>query len=363
MSRLGDRPEEALTDQQSRKDGIIDSFDLEPRSFKPVYKETQSEILITVDRANTGPATPQQNELLGFIRFSKKAGSLELANFKAGLTRRNLDLGDTTKRKKANQAGIHGEGFKVASLVMCRNEQRVRYSTSSYYLNFQFRGKYRKTLYCNVTQPKSKTLRKQQDAYNKIVASGKPRAPKANTWEDLSVVIGKGRLGVDVALEEFLKWLKVTIDVNPPSDIMETDFGDLILDGSFAGKVYLKGLLLPNASSSVKSFVYGYNLLQGCTNRDRGRLTDPSEEADQLRSIWEQAIDKRHELVDKYVNLLQHHQDCGDISLAENKVAKATAEKIWANLFSKTDGERFYFRERDGNHVRLNTKSDVCCGQ
>jgi hypothetical protein len=91
-------------------------------------------------------------------------------------------------------------------------------------------------------------------------------------------------------------------------------------------------------------------------------LTDPSEEADQLRSIWEQAIDKRHELVDKYVNLLQHHQDCGDISLAENKVAKATAEKIWANLFPRLTAN-VSISVRDGNHVRLNTKSDVCCGQ
>ncbi|KAI9878014.1 MAG: hypothetical protein M1830_002172 [Pleopsidium flavum] len=345
---------------QNWKDGIIDSFDLEPRSFKPFYEETESKILITVDRANTRPAIPQHHQLLGFIRFNKKAGSLEFANFKAGLSRRNLDLGNTTKRKKGNQAGTHGEGFKIASLVMCRKEHSVRYSTSSCYLNFCFPRNNKETLWCKVTKPSSKALQKQQDAYNKSAASGQPRAPKANMWEDVSLVIGKGPKGsgVEVALKEFHIWLQVTIDVKPPSDVLETDFGDLILDESFAGKVYLKGLLLPNASSSAKKFVYGYNLRQGCTNRDRGRLTDPSEEANQLRSIWEQAVDKRDELVDKYVNLLQHHQDCGDISLAESKVRKATAEKIWANLFSKVDGERFYFREGDDNHVRLSTKSD-----
>lgn len=64
---------------------------------------------------------PTSGKLLGFIRFREKEGDLELTNFKAQLSRKALDLGVTSKRMKANQAGTHGEGFKVASLVMARS--------------------------------------------------------------------------------------------------------------------------------------------------------------------------------------------------------------------------------------------------
>lgn len=53
---------------------------------------------------------------------------------------RHLSLGNTSKANNDKLAGIHGEDFKLASLVMRRNDHSVRISASSYYWNFGFRG-------------------------------------------------------------------------------------------------------------------------------------------------------------------------------------------------------------------------------
>jgi hypothetical protein len=76
---------------------------------------------------------PDTGELLGFVRYKEKDGMLELTNFKARLSRATLDLGVTSKREKDHLAGTHGEGFKIAALVMVREGYQARLETSSYY--------------------------------------------------------------------------------------------------------------------------------------------------------------------------------------------------------------------------------------
>jgi len=70
---------------------------------------------------------------------------------------------------------------------------------------------------------------------------------------DILVLIAKSRKnGVKIDLKDFREWLKVTIDVNSPSDIVHTAYSNLIIDHSFADKMYLKGLLLPDLSATGK---------------------------------------------------------------------------------------------------------------
>jgi hypothetical protein len=69
--------------------------------------------------------------MLGFIRFDKLRGTLELTNFNAKLPRKALLLGASSKQNQDSMAGTHGEGFKVASLVMVRNGYQVRYESVS----------------------------------------------------------------------------------------------------------------------------------------------------------------------------------------------------------------------------------------
>jgi hypothetical protein len=58
-----------------------------------------------------------------------------------------------------------------------------------------------------------------------------------------------------VFIEEFKGWLVVSLGIRGfsyPSSIIETDYGGLILDPKYQGKVYLKGLSLPSSVSDAR---------------------------------------------------------------------------------------------------------------
>lgn len=78
----------------------------------------------------------------------------------------------------------------------------------------------------------------------------------------------------------------MTLDIRGTSYLSyftETDAGDLILDPKFCGKIYLKDMLLPAASSELKLYKLSYNLIQGRVNRDRQIIVNKHEEANAMR--------------------------------------------------------------------------------
>jgi hypothetical protein len=130
-----------VTDNDS-KDGILKSFGIKERDFKPEYQESRGEILIQVFKPQA-ETTNGTMELCGYIRFkwgSDGCGTLEMANFRANLQRHYLGFGGTTKAKDPNQAGQHGEGLKLAALVFRRhpNNYGVRFHSSKFNWNIGF---------------------------------------------------------------------------------------------------------------------------------------------------------------------------------------------------------------------------------
>jgi hypothetical protein len=278
---------------------------------------------------------------------------LELTNFKAQLSRRALKVGVTTKRQKLGMAGTHGEGFKVASLVMLREGYQVRFEASKFYWNFRFAGGEKDTLHCFFSTPKGSAIQKQVAAYQKKAGKSCSRELKANLWEDVSVKIGKvhGSQGTMIELNDFKDWLQVSLHLDRPTKIIETACGTLILDPGFRGRIYLKSLLLE--TNSVKEWRFGYNLFDGKVNRDRQRLTNPAEEASVLARIWEEAIQKEEEdTLDDYVEMLKEDTRWADVSLAKKHMSETTAQKVWQHLL-KGDPERirFYHDHKNGDEV------------
>ncbi|KAI8187923.1 putative modification methylase, partial [Colletotrichum sp. SAR 10_75] len=125
---------------QNWKDSIIQTFDLNPQPFILDQKTTASEIQITIHRTIKVDGNYSETELLGYIKFIKQTGTLKLANFNAALDASHLSLGGTTKREGSKTAGTHGEGFKVAALVMTRQNRTVHIESSGAYWKFGFRG-------------------------------------------------------------------------------------------------------------------------------------------------------------------------------------------------------------------------------
>ena len=297
-----------------RKDAIVESFNLDSRSFKPVLSQYPSQIQITIHRDHASRTGTPSQELLGFIRFNKRAGSLELTNFQAHLSVQQLSLGGTTKRGQDQDrfAGIHGEGFKLAALVMRRRGHAVRFTASSYYWNFGFRGASASNLYCRLAQANPEVVRRQKNKFAEKAASGGRRGLTSNIWEDVTVKVSKGRgaSGMKISEADFRSWLDVAIDVNGPqsADIVHTDHGDLILDDRFYGRIYLKGIHVPGLGPGGKEYIFGYNFVRGRINRDRERLMSQAKEAEMLAMIWEQSIVRRgDDVTDKYIKLFRDH--------------------------------------------------------
>lgn len=310
---------------------------------------------------------PDTGDLLGFVRYNGKDGTLELTNFKANLSRKSLELGVTSKRAKGHLAGTHGEGFKIAALVMVREGYQTRFETSSFYWRFTFAGHNKSLLYCNLTPVSQAKLLKQMSAYTLKIKQKTPRGLQNNIWEDVSIKIGRvhgPQWGKKISRGDFDKWVKVTIDLDCTLEIIKTPHGSLIFDERYSNKIFLKGLLLAGQSKGRK-FKYGYDIQQGTVGRDRTSLEDSSEEPKILANIWREAIasQKKDALV-KYVNMLWKQSEWADVNQAENQMSRTTVKAIWDHLHTQILGlNKFYHDDKHGDRVGTSYKFYIrVCG-
>jgi hypothetical protein len=318
---------------------------LEGRDFKILDKGFDSKGVYIIEARH-----PSTDQLLGFISWNN--GTVQYSNFGAQLSQKALSLGASTKRDDDNLAGTHGEGFKVASLVMLRRGYRVRYEASKTYWSFQFGGRNRDVLYCKLTRIQAKMLKKQMEAFEAKAKTGSPRGLEANIWEDVTVKIGRiqGK-GDKVGRADFLRWIKVSLDLDRPSKIISTRHGNLILDDEFKGRIYLKGLLLENEPATP--FKFCYNFYQGEVNRDRQRLSNEREEAKTLAKIWGEAIQlDGAAALPEFVDLLQANQQWADVNLAQEYISIETAKKIWQQFqLENPENKLFYYFDQNGDKV------------
>ena len=328
-------------------------------------EEDKSEIII---RAIRSPGQTINSELtFGFIRFRwdcSELGVLELVNFQSSLQLRDLGMGGTTKAKDLGQAGQHGEGLKLAALVMLRYPQNHSVSIASSKCEWNFKLNTKRKLVCKVKGIDPREINAQRSNIRDLVAQGKPREMEGRAWGDVSVKVGikcnhrtsrndRASSG-KIALKDFKKWLSATIDINIPTSIIRTPYGDLILDPQHKNKTYLQGLLLPHSSSSGKTYEYGYNFAEGRTDRDRESLTSAKAEAGYVAQIWEHALKKernealepgrpmnQHSFVARYTQLLlEKFTVCADVNEAQRFVSRDTITKVWS--YMRTTGSEMY---------------------
>lgn len=301
-----------------------------------------------------------RKEMCGFIRFLSKQGTVELTNFKTFLPRKTLDMGVTTKANVANLAGTHGEGFKVASLVMLRKGLQVRYQSGKFYWSFTFGGKDRRHLYCSLFPMAETKLAGQIAADKERIANDLPRTAETHIWEDVSVMIGnvhrsgatKSR-GKKIDFETFKTWIQIALPLQRPKSIVKTKFGDLILDNKFAGRIYLKGLYVGGSASS-QTTKYGYNFVEGDICRDRKKLANSEEEAKAIAAIWSEAVQKEPDTIGRaYAELLvdQNQQGLADISHAGNYMTSKVAALVWNQIRSSSGYPKnvFYYNSDSTN--------------
>ncbi|KAJ5318288.1 hypothetical protein N7476_004708 [Penicillium atrosanguineum] len=329
---------------QNWKDAILESFGLDRLEFQPTYEEQDDYISVIVpDVSSPGDCS----RALGFIKYEKAEGRMIIAKACAQLPPESLQFGHSSKRKNTNLAGCHGEGLKLAALVMSRHGYSVNIDASNAHWNFSLKES---GFYCQFWPFRGDNASSETDPAIDMAQL------RSRTDRDVTVVIEASVGKQDkIPLALFHAWLRVSLDIRRfsyPTRIVETNAGDLIFDSDFCGQLYLKGMALPASFCELKPYKLGYNFPRGKVNRDRQILVDSHEEADLVRQIWEAAFQNHKQLLlPIYIDLLRNSPDAPDVGFAKHLLEKPTRTLIWKHLLDETEGRHFYYSEASSAQV------------
>lgn len=192
--------------------------------------------------------------------FERNGDTLTLGNAHSILERQNLLVGFSGKRDNKELIGRHGEGFKVALLVLLRNGKQVTFfnrgANEVWYFSLKKSRKYQSTI---VTIDIQKHVFEGDDKSLHMVVTNL-------TDEDYNEIDKSHIFRVEVG----------TYETDPT-------LGRILSDPEYRGKVYVKGLyVLTN-----KDLHYGYDLAPKSTDLDRDRrLMDTVDLAFLTSELW-----------------------------------------------------------------------------
>ncbi|VUC24627.1 unnamed protein product [Clonostachys rosea] len=348
---------------QNWRDAIINSFKLDETHFHVVKEDRsagrKSDIIFKAFRASA------VDDCLGFIRFwgQDGTGTVEITNRNVDLAPKHLDFGHSEKRMDNKQAGTHGEGLKVALLVLLRENHRARCINRNFTWNFNFTtvGK----LVARLSRMQREAVTRQKESAKGLKDAG--TLPfEVSPYYDIRFFIGergKGRDGngeskqrEQIKLEVFNGWCNAALflrDIpNQEETIIKTHHGELILDEAVQGNLYLKGLLLKESTTYVSASIsgrplkYAYNFRHGETNRDRQSVTQSREECRAILNIWNEALQQRPDLIAAFHDmLLSTDPEYADVLWAKALMRLELAAKLRDHLFS--DQTKWYYSDKE----------------
>ncbi|KAJ4325301.1 hypothetical protein N0V84_003522 [Fusarium piperis] len=341
---------------QNWRDALITSFNTE---IDIKEKRNNTEIIYKAYGRTTGP------DCLGYILFrgTDGRGTVELTNRCSRLEPYHLDLGGTTKAANQNLAGVHGEGLKIALLVLQRDQHnhfiRCVAGGFSWCFGFTTQGK----LIAKLTRLSEGSARNKEKHPKGTLA---PFYPNYKT--DVRFVIGQVKDGKSergeslkrypVKREEFESWCTTVLSLQKldKDSVLKTKHGEIIMDPKHRGSLYLKGLLMRrstrscSASMTGRPLKYGYNFENGTTNRDRRTLSSAEEEGRAILKIWEAALLKRPGLVGELSDMLNSSDpQWAEVSMLSAGLLPGTADKLAQHLLSDTSKWYYSAREREEN--------------
>ncbi|KAI0383054.1 hypothetical protein F5Y04DRAFT_279296 [Hypomontagnella monticulosa] len=358
---------------QNWRDAIIKSFDIAEGDFHVVRQENENEILYTATKSGPDQESEANQMCLGYIRWSVQngAGTVEISNRQTTLEPWHLDMGGTSKRNDTTQAGVHGEGLKVALLVLLRKPQNhaVRCHSGGFSWTFDFTNQ-RRFVACLTKMSPTAITKAYDRAKNDVTHSRLPIA--INPSEDVQFFIGSSTKGRDenghptqrdqVTREQFKQWTKAALflqDIDEGMTIRTKD-GDLLIDSDFSGNIYLKGLLLKesspdrSASRTGKKLKYGYNFANGITNRERESVASADDESRAILAIWNQVLLSNKHLVGKFHGLLNSEEpEYADVARAEVFIHMESRDYLKNYLLEELEGMWFFAVKEKSQNPRF----------
>ena len=217
-------------------------------------------------------------------KYNKDSETLTISNKTSVLQAETLLLGSSTKANDKYTIGKHGEGYKIAFMVLLRNNKKINVynygNRETWEVKLVKSKRYNGQLLTTVFVEKEAIWHKvpnnnltievsgiSQDEYNEIVT--KNLHLRANTIKKFQM---PGR-------------------------------GDIILTESERGNIYVKGLYVTN----IKGLEYGYDFEPSVLGLDRDRkLVDSFNVSWEASILWQNASDKDNKMREKAVELIKN---------------------------------------------------------
>ncbi len=247
------------------------------------------------------------------VEYDEEAQELRISNKSSILKKESLLLGTTTK--SATDIGGFGEGYKLACLVMVRNDIGVRFENygAREIWTFKFsklkKYNYKESLVCDV----------ESQAFFKKVPN-----------DNFTIVLSG--LSED-QYEDYLDLL-----INPGATTIDTRYGRIIKDEDYKGKIYVSGLYV----ATKEGYEYGYDIKPEYIKigRDRNLIAD-WDLSGITRDMWlDVAADERELIMEMLVNStkdVEHFQYSWGLSYSDSKSAnrREIADEMYKEMEDK----------------------------
>lgn len=263
---------------------------------------------------------PENKASFSFVQEDEKTGTVRITNKTSVLTKESLLLGSTTKANDENTIGKHGEGYKIAFMVLLRNGKKIKVYNSSAKEMWEVRlvksRKYNGQLVTTVFVQKDAVWKKKTDDNLTIEVSG-------------------------VTPEEYAEVIDKNLHLHDYKSVAVGEYGEILLDENEAGRVYVEGLYVCES----KGFKYGYNLKASRINLDRDRkLVDSFHLEWETSGMWVKLSSENAEYRERFAKLVSEHTR--DVSKsANNDCFTYTAAEAYEAVYEK------FLRENGSNAV------------
>lgn len=240
---------------------------------------------------------------LGTIIYCAASERLTVINRNVGLARRTLLLGSSQKAQSGETIGQFGEGMKVGNLALLREGRSLEMATRDEHwvwsrkLNPAFGVR---VLTVDVA-PRQLVVEGDADDEDFLAATAMPRLGAEDTCSVLQPLLRA----------EWTEFSARFLFLSPPQDAFRCELGDLILDESKRGQLYVKGVWV--ASMLEQGVSAGLNFKHMRLDRDRRAIVKHDDLESQAAAMWVRAASSRPPLASRLYELLALPETPADV--------------------------------------------------
>lgn len=252
-------------------------------------------------------AKDAETEFKAPMEISHDGRVLRIENAGVALPHEALLLGHTTKAENPHTIGHFGEGLKLGVLALVRAGHVVKIMSGS-----------------EIWTP---VLTRSASFLAEVLAFDIVEGAHCG---GVVIEVDKIPLSEWIEMRNNFLFLRDDIDKVPVHA-----YGDLLLDSSMVGKVFVKGILVQRDPK----LLVGYNLLNAPTDRDR-KVIPQWDLGWRIAYMWAKAVSSRPDLVERLYNMLESSaRDVEEFSSSAYNYLSGDVRTALAAIFTRTFGE------------------------